>query len=149
MPLPEGERAIPSRWVYNTKRDGILKARFVARGDKQRPGEDYQETFANVACPETLRIIMAIIAVRNLEAHCMDIITAFLHALMPSERPIYLKPPKGYERYDVHGRILYWLLLKALYGLHQSNCLWFLLITGVLAEFGFKPLASDPCVLIN
>jgi hypothetical protein len=56
VPLPEGERLIPSKWVYNINREGVFKARFVARGDKQRPGEDYRETFANMVRPKTLSV---------------------------------------------------------------------------------------------
>jgi hypothetical protein len=52
--LPEGAQLIPSKWAYDIKRTGVYKARFVARGDKQRPGTDYDETFTNVVRPKTL-----------------------------------------------------------------------------------------------
>jgi hypothetical protein len=147
--LPEGARLIPSKWVYNVKRNGHYKARFVARGDKQRPGSDYTEIFANVVRPETLRLLFALICYYNLEAHCVDIMTAFLYTLMASEHPIFVRPPPGYETFDSQGRLLVWLLLKALYGLKQANLLWFLTLTGHLKEFGFFSLPSDPCVLRN
>lgn len=148
VPLPCGARLLPSKWVYSHKRtSGIYKARFVARGDKQRPGEDFDDTFASVVRPETFRTLMALIAPDDLEAKSFDVVTAFLYALMAGQAPIYICPPAGYEKYDKEGRLLVLLLLKALYGLRQSPRLWYLEITTYLALHGYIPLPSDPCVL--
>jgi hypothetical protein len=145
--LPEGARLIPSKWAYDIKRTGVYKAHFVARGVKQRPGTDYDEIFANVVRPETLRLILAVVPILDLFADCVDIMTAFLNTLMPSDQPTFLRPPPGYESYDNQGQLLVWLLLRAIYGLCQSNQLWFLTITKFLGLHGFAPLPSDPCVL--
>jgi hypothetical protein len=74
--LPPGARLLPFKWVYEIKRTGVYKARFVARGDKQRPGSDYEQTFAQVVRPKTWRIIMALIAVQDLHTHAVDVMTA-------------------------------------------------------------------------
>jgi hypothetical protein len=63
-----------------------------------------------------------------------------------SERPIFIRPPQGYEKYDSDGILLIWELLKALYGLKQANYLWYHTIVSYLARFGFMPLPSDQCV---
>lgn len=68
-------------------------------------------------------MIMAITTVKSWEAHVVDIVTAFLHVLLKDEPMMYVCPPLGYETYDEQGCLLYWLLLVALYGLKQSNCL--------------------------
>lgn len=65
MPLSLGACLLPSKWVYEVKRSGIYKARFVARGDRQCPGEDYEDTFAFVVRLETLRVIFALLASGN------------------------------------------------------------------------------------
>ena len=49
--LPEGKRALDSKWVYKIKLkpNGDIeryKARLVARGDKQIKGKDYKATFS-------------------------------------------------------------------------------------------------------
>lgn len=148
--LPVGSRLLPSRWVYSRKRtSGLYKARFVARGDKQRPGEDFQETFASVVRSETLHTILALVTTHNLHAKAFDVVTAFLNALMEGQAPMYVRPPPGYEEYDEAGQLLVWLLSKALYGLRQSPRLWYLEITKFMAAHGFSPIPADPCVLIN
>ena len=63
--LPEGQKAIESGWVFKVKhnQDGSFehfKARLVAKGYSQRPGL-YNESFAPIFRPATLRIIMALV----------------------------------------------------------------------------------------
>jgi len=62
--LPTHQKAIGFGWVFRVKHntDGSierLKARIVAKGYSQRPGLDYNESFAPTFRPATLRIIMA------------------------------------------------------------------------------------------
>ena len=70
--LPPGQKAIGSGWVFKVKhnQDGSVehfKAHLVAKGYSQRPGLDYNESFAPTFRPATLRIIMALAAVEDLE----------------------------------------------------------------------------------
>lgn len=68
----------------------MYKAHFVVRGDKQQPGEDYEETFVAGVRPETFRAIMAMVAAHNREAHAWDIVFVFLNALLNSGKVIYI-----------------------------------------------------------
>lgn len=111
MPLPPGAHLLPSKWVYEIKRSGIYKARYVARGDRQLPSEDYEDTFASVVRPETLRVIFALLASGNYEVKVWDVVMAFLNALLSNATPIYVCPLQGYEKYDLLGRLLIWFLL--------------------------------------
>jgi hypothetical protein len=119
--LPKGARLLPSKWVYNLKQNGNFKARPVACGDKQHPGQEFSLTFANVVSPETLHHLFALFTLLDWEAHCVDIMTAFLLTLMDPANPTYLKRPPRYEAYNAKGRLHVWLLLHAIYGLKQAN----------------------------
>ena len=80
--LPPGRKAINSMWVYDYKYDenGKIvryKSRLVAKGCSQKDGIDYHETFAPVMKYKSLRIILAIVAIQDLELVQMDVKTAF------------------------------------------------------------------------
>lgn len=63
-------------------------------------------------------ILMALIIMKDWEAHTVDIITDFLQVVMEDEPVIYIHPPRlGQETYIEDGQLLVWLLLRALYGL--------------------------------
>lgn len=69
--LPPGRKAVGCRWVFVVKRkaDGSIdryKARLVAQGFSQRPGFDFQETYASTLKWATLRAILAYAALEDL-----------------------------------------------------------------------------------
>ena len=66
--LPEGRKAIGSRIVFKQKRDGDgnlikFKARIVARGFSQIPGEYFTTTFSSVAKFTTLRVLLSLLRI--------------------------------------------------------------------------------------
>ncbi|EWM19924.1 retrotransposon ty1-copia subclass [Nannochloropsis gaditana] len=104
-PLPKGERCISSGWVESDKRDkdGVIvkrKARFIAKGYSQEYGYDYLQTYAPVASMTTIRLVLALACILDLELDNMDVDTAYLQSDL--EEKVYIKQPPGYEnRYTV------------------------------------------------
>jgi hypothetical protein len=142
--LPKGERAIGLKWVYDIKTDadgvriqGKEKARLVAQGFNQRPGQ-YDETYAPVAKMASIRILLAWAAVRDLEIFQFDCKTAFLHAKI--RHPLYARPFPGYPS-STPG--LFLRILVALYGLRQSAYEFYMLIMSLLLEFGMVRCEID------
>jgi histone deacetylase 1/2 len=98
--LPLGRNAIGNKWVFKVKAkpDGSVdpfKARLIALGFNQRAGVDYSETFSPFGKLNTLRIVVAIAAKRNMHMHSVDIETAFLNANLHDE--IYMRQSRGIE----------------------------------------------------
>lgn len=82
---PIGKKIIGSKWFFKLK-PGIpgveaprFKARLVAKGFSQIEGVDYHEVFSPVVKHASIRILLAITAIQNLELEQLDIKTAFLH----------------------------------------------------------------------
>lgn len=81
---PEDRKKLP-RWKYVFKNkmdsDGEVerhKTRMVLRGDTQTYGMDYKETFAPVINKTSVRLLLTIAAIRDLDLQHYDIKTAFL-----------------------------------------------------------------------
>lgn len=101
--LPTGERAIGSCWVFKVKRnpDGSIeryKYCLVGQGFSQHPGYDYLETFAPTPKWSVLRLVLATVALEDLEMESIDILSAFLNGEIDAE--IYMKQPEGFVEKD-------------------------------------------------
>ena len=83
---------LPSKYVFRIK-DGGPKARLVALGCRQMYGVDYLETFAPVVKLTTIRTLLALVAIMDLECEQMDVTTAFLNGDLDEE--IYMQIPEG------------------------------------------------------
>ncbi|CAM8902193.1 unnamed protein product [Rhodiola kirilowii] len=72
--LPQGCKPLDSKWIFTKKMkvDGIVekyKARLVIKGYRQKEGLDYLDTFSPMTRITSIRMIIAIAALHNLEIH--------------------------------------------------------------------------------
>ena len=89
------------------------KARLVIKGYKQKEGLDYFDTYSQLTRISSIRILIAIAAIHNLEIHQMDVKTAFLNDDLDEE--IYMEQPEGFIVPSQEKKVC--LLVKSLYGL--------------------------------
>jgi len=115
VPLLAGRKPVSCKWVFKIKQGANgeverYKAKLVARGFTQTYGVDYNETFALVAKFTSIRCIVALATLEDMEVHQMDMKTAFLNGELEEE--IYMEQPQGF----VHrGEHLVCKLHKSLY----------------------------------
>ena len=112
---------IDSTWVMKLKSDGTKRARMAARGFKQISGKDFDPygLMSPVVNIITVFIVLTLIIMFGWYAILIDLKRAFLTADMEPGREIYMKIPKGLEKYYPKGFLL--KLLKCVYGCKQSS----------------------------
>ena len=146
IPRPENTPVLSGKWVYKIKKklDGsiLYKARWVVRGFEQIYGVNYDQTFASVVKSMSYKVLFAIMAYYDLDCEQMDVITAFLNALLREK--VHVQQPTGYEEGD-----LVCLLLRALYGLKQAPREWYYTLRDFLLSIGFKHTESDHSLFVN
>ena len=71
------KRLVGSKQVFKIKRNGVYRARFVAKGFSQIPGKDFTEDFLPVINDVTFRIILTRAILEGLDAKVVDIDNAF------------------------------------------------------------------------
>ena len=139
---------LPSTWAFKCKRfpDGSvrkLKARFCVRGDKQKEGIDYFETYAPVVSWQTVRMLMILSIKLNLCTKQVDYTAAFVQA--PITEEVYVEPPRGFPL--VGNKVL--KLCRCLYGLKQAPRNWFNHLKTQLKKCDLKQSNLDPCLFLG
>ena len=146
--LPAGCRPLPAKWVLKIKRGAQgkierFKARYVATGFEQVCGSDFFETWAPVGRYATLRALLSICVVWDLETKHIDIKCAFLNGVLHQD--VYIVQPPMFH--DGTRRV--WKLKKALYGLKQVAREWHKALVELLSEIGFDRCHSDPALFVS
>ena len=139
---------LKNKWVFAYKFDTAgqierYKARIVVKGFGQRHGIDYNETFSPTAKMKSIKVLLAIAAVEDLEAVHMDVSTAFLNGTLKEK--VYMEQPEGFE----DGTDQVCLLHRTLYGLKQSPREWYKEVKRTMVDLGFSPTAHNPSVFMK
>ncbi|KAF8826133.1 hypothetical protein HHX47_DHR6000528 [Lentinula edodes] len=145
--LPPNANVTGGRWVYAIKwsKDGEVakqKARYVAQGFTQIEGVDYDKTHGAVARMESVRIVLAIIAVLGLFMFQVDFKAAFLNS--PISHDVYMKQPKGFVKEGEEHKVC--KLNKSIYGTMQGSHDWQDTLGKGYEEDGYIASRADPCI---
>ncbi|GJY78880.1 retrovirus-related pol polyprotein from transposon TNT 1-94 [Tanacetum coccineum] len=121
------------------------KARLVARGYHQEEGVNFEESFAQVARLEAIRIFLAFAAHMNMVVYQMDVKTAFLNGNLREE--VYVSQSDSFVDPDNPNHV--YKLKKALYGLKQAPRAWYDMLSSFLISQYFSKGSVDPTLFIR
>ncbi|CAI7927692.1 unnamed protein product, partial [Closterium sp. NIES-54] len=122
-----------------------FKARYIARGFRQRQGVDYFLTFSPTPKMTTLRVLLHVDAQRDYELNSLDFSTAFLQGTLHEE--IWLRRPPGFI--GSFPACTQWSLRQPVYGLCQVPHEWHDTLRTTLAALGFAPSTADPSLFLR
>lgn len=147
---PSHVTIVRSGWIFTTKYNpnGIVrrpKARLVARGNTQRPGLDYAETFSPVIKSTTIRIVLGVAVNCAWPIRQLDVNNAFLQGTLNDE--VYMSQPPGFIDADKPHHVC--RLRKAIYGLKQALRAWYVELQTFLLNSGFINSVSDTSLFIQ
>jgi hypothetical protein len=145
--LPKDRKIVGCKWVFKLKRgvdDKIerYKARLVAKGYSQKEGIDFHEIFSPVVKLVSIRVVLALVALLDLELEQLDVKTTFLHGDLDEE--IYMEQPEGFVQ-DRRKRFVC-RLKKSLYGLRQSPRQWYKKFDSFMVSQNYTRSEYDHCV---
>ena len=155
-PTPKGVKPVGYKWVFIRKRNERnevvrYKARLVAQGFTQKPRIDYTETYSPVVDATTLRFLISLSVIQQLQMQLMDVVTAYLYGSLDTD--IYMRIPEGLKLHEAlrsKSRHMYSIKLKrSLYGLKQSGRMWYNRLSEYLIKKGFCHSQISPCLFIK
>jgi len=142
--LPKGAKTVGCKWIFK-KNEGIpsvedarFKARLVAKGYSQREGMDFNEIFSRVVKLISIRVLLAMVALFDLELEQLDVKIAFLHGEL--EETISMHQPEGFIVDYVCQ------LRRSLYGLKQSPRQWYKRFDSFMVGHDYTRSSHDSCV---
>src|SRR6218665_3764678 len=132
-------RITKAEWNMDSNR--IARKQNCDRKQMGVQGEDYDEVFAPVAKPTTLRTILTTAGLKGMIVKHYYVETAYLNGDLSHE--VYMKQPEGYQegRHKIVCK-----LQKNLYSLKQGANEWNKKFNDILITNGFKRSENDPCL---
>jgi len=138
--LRKGQKVIGCKWFYKKKEgnpdveNARFKARLVIKGYTQKNGLGFNEVFAPVVRHISICVLLALVALQDLELEQLDVKTAFLHGEL--EEQIHMQQ---LEDFILPGKEDYVCRLKkSLYGLKQSPRQWYKRFDSFMIGHGYS-----------
>ena len=116
------QKVIGCGWIFKRKLEILsakpawFKARVVAKGYSQVEGIDYHEVFSPVVKHTSIRLVLAMVALYDLELEQLELKTIFLHGNL--EEMIFIEQPIGFVKKGVENLVCQFQ--RSLYSLKQS-----------------------------
>jgi hypothetical protein len=159
----EREMAMESLIFLVEKRDKRIKARTCADGRIQRAHMSKQDGTSPTAMTESVLLTAAIDAAEERDVMTADIPNAFVQTDVPKydgdriilkirgplvDMLLEIDPQlyRPFVRFENKRKILYCVVLKAIYGMIQSSLLFYQKFKKDVESIGFKINPYDPCV---
>ena len=160
----EKRRALESLIFLVEKRDKSIKGRACANGSTQREYTERDEAASPTAMTESILITATIDAKQRRDVMTADIPNAFVQTDIEEKEKgerIVMKirgqlvdmlvelSPETYADYVVsegNNKVLYVIMIKALYGMLQSSLLYYKKFRKDIESIGFRINPYDPCV---
>ena len=114
----------------------------VAKGYSQREGIDFNEVFSPVMRHSSIHVVLAMVALFDLELEQLDVKKAFLHGELKEQ--IYMHQLEGFVIQGKEDHVC--LLKKSLYGLKQSPRQWYKRFDTFMIGHGYSRSDYDSCV---
>ncbi|GJT61411.1 retrovirus-related pol polyprotein from transposon TNT 1-94 [Tanacetum coccineum] len=94
----------------------------------------------------TIRLVLSIVALKNLHLEQLDVKTSFLHGDL--EEDIYMAQPEGFQSAEKEENLMC-KLKKIMYGLKQAPRQWYLKFDRFMQRAGYKRCAMDHCCYLK
>ncbi|KAG8478386.1 hypothetical protein CXB51_028195 [Gossypium anomalum] len=146
--LPKGKKTVHYKWVFKKKEGtpGVeepkYKARLVVKGYNQITGVDFTYVFSPVVKHSSIRVLLGIVAMHDLELEQLDVKTSFLHGEL--EEDIYMQQLEGFTVSEKEDYVC--LLKNSLCCLKQSPRQWYKRFDSFMTSHDFKRSSFDSCV---
>jgi hypothetical protein len=166
MSQSEIQKSMEALMLLTEKRDGTIKGRMVYNGKPTREWLSCEDSTSPTVSLESLIITAVIDAYEGHDVMTADVPNAFIQTVMPqptdgSDDRVCMKitgvlvdllcklDPTKYGPYVVFEKghkVLYVLVLCAIYGMLVASLLWYKKFHGDLERIGFHFNDYDPCV---
>ena len=114
----------------------------VVKGCNQKESIDFNEIFSPVVRHTSIRVLLAFVALFDLELEQLDVKTTFLHGELKEE--IYMEQPEGFIVPRKEHFI--YRLKKSLYGLKQAPRQWYKRFDSFMIGQGYCGSQFDDCI---